>query len=167
MGVNLSPLYFFWIKNCCLLTWNLANILITKKNFQRSNKNFLNVTWHLKFVSATLYQIFIFHQMIALQKLRKMVFISSKKLFSFSRYSNFCMFLFPLFFPVSHCFIGWFKENLKVHDVINCLNKNLITHYAWYLKKKIRCDIETLSIDIVLNPEHFNGKIMQKMCTKS
>ena len=38
------------------------------------------------------YQIFIFHQIIALQKLRKVFFISSKKLFSFSRYSNFCNF---------------------------------------------------------------------------
>ena len=37
-----------------------------------------------------------FHQMIALQKLRKMFFISSKTLFPFSRYSNFCNF-FPSF----------------------------------------------------------------------
>ena len=35
-----------------------------------------------------------FHQMVAFQKLWKMLFISSKKLFSFSRYSNFCDF-FP------------------------------------------------------------------------
>ena len=47
----------------------------------------------------------------------------------------------PLFFPVSHCFRGWFKKNLKVYDVINCLNKNLITHFVWYLAKEIRCDI--------------------------
>ena len=33
-----------------------------------------------------------FHQMIPLQKLWKMFFISSKKLFSFSRYSDFCIF---------------------------------------------------------------------------
>ena len=40
-----------------------------------------------------------FHQMIALQKLWKMLFISSKKLFSFSRYPNICIFSssFPLF----------------------------------------------------------------------
>ena len=73
----------------------------------------------------------------------------------------------PLFFPVSHCFRGWFKKHFKVYDVINCLNKNLITHYAWYLEKKIWCDIETLSIDRVLTPDYFNGKIMQKICTKS
>ena len=50
---------------------------------------------------------------------------------------------------------------------MNCLNKNLITYFVWYLKKEKRYDIETLSIDRVLNKEHFYGKIMQKMCTKS
>ena len=72
----------------------------------------------------------------------------------------------PLFSPASHYSGGWSKKNLKVYDVINCLNKNLITHFVWYLEKEIRCDIETLFIDRVLNTEHFNGKIMQKMCTK-
>ena len=51
----------------------------------------------LKLASFIFYQIFIFHQMIALQKLWKIFFISSKKLFSFSRYSNFCIFNFPSF----------------------------------------------------------------------
>ena len=37
--------------------------------------------------------------MVALQKLWKMFFISSKKLFSFSRYSNFCISTFPSFSP--------------------------------------------------------------------
>ena len=45
-------------------------------------------------MSAIFHQIFIFHQ-----KLWKMFFISSKKLFSFSKYSNFCIFIFPSFFP--------------------------------------------------------------------
>ena len=84
--------------------------------------------------------------MIALQKLWKMFFISSRKLFSFLRYLNFCIFVFPLFFPVSHCYRGWSKKNLKIYDVINCLNKNLITYFVWYLEKEKRCDIETLSI---------------------
>ena len=54
----------------------------------------------LKLVSAIfLFFQFFFHQMIVLKKLWKMFFISSKKLFSFSRYSNFCIFStsFPLF----------------------------------------------------------------------
>ena len=43
-----------------------------------------------------------FHQMIGLQKLWKMFFISSKKLFSFSRYSNFCNFPLPFHCPDSN-----------------------------------------------------------------
>ena len=73
----------------------------------------------------------------------------------------------PLFLPVSHCFRGWSKINLKVYVIINCLNKNLITHFVWYLGKEKRYDIEILSIDTILNEEHFYGKIMQKMFTKS
>ena len=61
----------------------------------------------------------------------------------------------PLFLPVRHCFRGWSKKNRKVHDMINCLNKNLRTHFVWYLEKEIRCNIENLSIDRVLNKEHF------------
>ena len=53
----------------------------------------------LKFVSAIFYQIFISHQMIALQKLWKILFNSSKKLISFSRHSNFCISVFPSFSP--------------------------------------------------------------------
>ena len=122
---------------------------------------------YLKLVSAIFYQIFIFHQTIALQKLRKMFFISSKKLFSFSRYSDFCISIFPLSLPVGQCFRAWSKIHLKVYDIINSLNKNLVTHFVWNLGKENRYDIETLSIDRVLNKEHFPWKIMQKMCTKS
>ena len=84
-----------------------------------------------------------------------MLFITSKKLFSFSRYSNFCISSSSIFFPVHQCFRGWSKINLKAYDVINCLNKNLITHFVWYLEKEKRCDIETLAIHRVLNKEHF------------
>ena len=34
------------------------------------------------------------------------------------------------FFPVSHCFRGSFKKNLKFCDIMNYLNKNLITHFV-------------------------------------
>ena len=56
-------------------------------------------SWLLKLLSAFVYQMFIFHQMITLQKLWKMFFISPKKLFSFSRYSIFHIFVFLSFFP--------------------------------------------------------------------
>ena len=106
-----------------------------------------------------------FYQMIALQKLWKMFFISSKKLFSFLRYSIFCIFVLPSF--VCHCFRGRSKINLKVHDVINFLNKNSISHFVWYPEKEKRYDIEILSIDGVSDKEHFYRKIMQKICSKS
>ena len=40
-----------------------------------------------------------FHEMIALQGLWKMLFISCKKLILFSRYSNFCISVLPSFSP--------------------------------------------------------------------
>ena len=123
--------------------------------------------WFLKLVSAIFIKFLFFHQMIALQKLRKMLFSSSKKLFSFSRYSIFVFLSFPLFLPVGHCFRGWLKINLKVYDVIHCLNKNSVTHFVWYLKKEKRNDIETLSIDIVSDKGQLYRKIMPKMCSKS
>ena len=118
-------------------------------------------------MSAIFYQIFICHQMIALQKLWKC--------FLFHLKSSFCsrdiqIFVFPsspLFLPVSHCFRGWWKINLKVCDVISCLIKNLISHFVSFLKEEKRYEIETLSNDRVLNKEHFHWKIMQKMGTIS
>ena len=77
----------------------------------------------LKLVSAILYQFFIFHQMIALPKLWNFYFFY---LISSLRSWDFCIFIFPSYFPVSHCFRGWSKKNLKIYDVINCLNKNLM-----------------------------------------
>ena len=80
------------------------------------------------------------------------------------------MFVFlssPLFLPVSLSIRGCFKINIKVYDIINCLNMNLITHLVSYLGKEKSYDIETLSTDRVLNKEHFYGKIMQEMGSKS
>ena len=88
-------------------------------------RGFLPWNYTLKLVSAIFCQFSISHQIIALQKLRKMLFISPKKLFSFSRYSNFCISIFPSFPPCQPLFRDWSKINLKVYDVINCLNKNL------------------------------------------
>ena len=72
----------------------------------------------------------------------------------------------PQFFPVSHWLKGWFKINLKAYNVSICLNKNLITHFNWYLEKGKIYDIETFSIERVLRKEHFHGKIMLQLCTK-
>ena len=52
--------------------------------------------------------------------------------------------------------------SLKVYNIVDCSNKNLITHFVWYLKKEKRCDIKILSIDKVLNKE----TLMEKACRK-
>ena len=122
--------------------------------------------YFLKLVSAIFYRTFISYQMIALQKLCKILFISYKKLFSLSRFSYFCISTFTSFSPSQPLLQRGWKINLKVCDVINCLNKNSITHFVCYLKKEKRYDIETLCTDRVLNKEHFYWKIMQKMCTR-
>ena len=108
-----------------------------------------------------------FHQMIALQKLWKMLFVSSKKLFSFMRYSNFCISVLPSFSPCGHCFRGLSKINLKVYNVITYANKNLIKHFVWYLQMENRYDNETLLIDTVSNREHFYGKSCRKYAWKA
>ena len=104
---------------------------------------------------------------IALQKLWKMFLFHLKSSFRSRDIQIFAFSPSPLFLPVSHCLRAWSKINFKVHDAINCLNKNLKTHFVWYLEKERRYGIETLTIDTVLNKEHFCGKIMQKICTKS
>ena len=81
--------------------------------------------------------------MITLQQIWKMLFISSKSSF---HPQDIQIFVFPSsshFFPVRHCVRGWSEINLKVYDVINCLNKSSITRFVWYLQKKKRYDIET------------------------
>ena len=141
---------------------------------RKTNPKRVNLTRQLQFPILThiviktwvrhFLKIFSLSPNVSPSKTMKDVFISSKKLFSFSRYLNFC--IFPLFLPVSLCVRAWSKINLEVYDIINCLNNNLI-HLVWYLEKEKRYGIEILSIDRVLNNEHFYGKIMQKMCTKS
>ena len=47
----------------------------------------------------------------------------------------FFFFKFPsspsFFLWVGHCFSRWSKMNLKIYYVIDCLIKNLITHFVW------------------------------------
>ena len=50
------------------------------------------------------------------------------------------------------------QKILEIYNVINCLNKNLITHFVCYVEKEIRCYVETLPIDRELNKELFLWK---------
>ena len=81
-----------------------------------------------------------------------MIVLKNEKCYLFYLKSSFCsediqIFVFTSssrFFPVNHCLRGCSKINLKVYYVINCLKKNFITQFAWYLENERRCDIETL-----------------------
>ena len=80
--------------------WVRNNPKGPKRNIEiKCNQSMIH---YLKLVSAIFYQIIIFSPNDNSSKTMKMFFISSKKLFSFSRYSNFCSF-FPSFphFPDS------------------------------------------------------------------
>ena len=67
-----------------------------------------------------------------------------EKYFLFRLKSNFCSqvietFVFlssTIFLPAGHCFRGWSKIILKIYDVINFLNENLITCCLWNLEKE-------------------------------
>ena len=142
-GVGVSAREFRFHKKkvfyiCCakfLLYYVLANNF--KKVFLIPESNLFH---HSSF------QQFFFSLIIIVHFIRRNLF--NKKCFSFHLKSSFCswdiqFFVFsssPLFFPVSHCIRGWFKRNPKVYVII-CLNKNLVTHFVWYLGKEIRCDI--------------------------
>ena len=103
------PITFFCLKElylrCCtglklnIVIWStkILKVIGGHSLWVQPWKNIKNF-FALKLVSAIFYQLLIFHQMIALLKLWEMFFISSKKLFSFSRYSNFRIFVLPSFF---------------------------------------------------------------------
>ena len=79
------------------------------------------------------------HQITALQKLLKMLFISPKKLFSFSRYPNLCITVLPSF---SDCWLllqGMIKDKWHVYDIINCLNRNCLHILFEILRRKKLC----------------------------
>ena len=113
------------------------------------------------------HQIFIFSPIDSPSKTEKCFLFQLKSSFH-SLDIQFVIFLSsPLFLPVGHCFRGWSKINLKVHDVVNCLNKNSIVHFVWYPGKEKKYDNAILSIDRISEKEHFYGKIMQKIWSKS
>ena len=68
---------------------------------------------------------------------------------------------------ISYCFRGWSKIYLKVYDIINCRNNNSIAHFVSYLEKEIRYDIESFSIDRVLNKEYFYEKSYWECASKA
>ena len=149
---------FFLLGN---LIMTVALFLLTQRQVSVQLEGILQPNF-LKLVSAIFIK-FLFFQ----QKLWKMLFISSKKPFYSWDIQIFVFLSFPLFLHVGHYFRQWSKINIEVYDVINCLNKNSVTHFVWYLEKEKRYDNETLSIDGVSDKEHLYRKITLKICSKS
>ena len=100
----------------------------------------------LKLVPAIFYQFLFLHQIITFENYEKWFLFHLNSSF---RSRDIQIFVFPsspLFLSAGRCFRGWSKINLKVYDVINHLNKNLIRDFVWYHQKEKRYDIEILSI---------------------
>ena len=114
--LNILARLLFWVCLLCEISRSLCNIYTEFKNIFLRPK--------FKVYGRYLF----FHQMTALQKPQKCFLFHFKSNFC-SRGIQICFSIFPLFLPVSHCFRGWLKITLKNYDVINCLNKNLLTHF--------------------------------------
>ena len=82
---------------------------------------------------------------VLLNKYEKCFLYHLKSPFRCKIFKFLCFQLLLYFFPVSHWLRGWFKINLKVYDFSICLNKNLMTHFVWYLEMEKRYYIETCS----------------------
>ena len=89
-----------------------------------------------------------------------MFFVSSKKLFSFSRYVTVC-FDFLVMYKKRLDQKG--KVNSKMYDYTNQLTKNSNTHIAQYLTKERQQDHEIWSGNRIQKEKYFTSNIMSKM----
>ena len=87
----------------------------------------------LKLVSAIFLSIFHFSPNDSPSKTMKNVFFHLKSYFHSQDIQIFVLLSSPLFFPLSHCLRGWSKKNLKIYDIINCLNKSFIYIFIYYI----------------------------------
>ena len=88
-------------------------------------------------LKACVHYFSVFHHMIALLYNYEKCFLFHLKSSFRSRDIQDVVFpSFPLFFPVRYYFRWLLKINLKVYDVINCLNKNLLTQFFDILRRK-------------------------------
>ena len=134
-------IWFYSINDCRLLSSLKRNLILLNFKVNLLSTSLLIFCLDLNFIS--LYTILIvfkvkgcvhhfsfFYQIISL----------IKNVFLFHLKSSFCspdiqIFVFSsslLFFCISHC---W-RKILKVYDITNCQNKNLIMPFVWYLEKE-------------------------------
>ena len=105
-----------------------------KESYTHSYYCQIVVNFKVKAFVRYFYQIFIFSPIDSPAKTMKNTSYFIKKALFVLEIIKFLYFHPSLFF--FHCFRRWSKINLKVYDTINCLNKNSITHFVWYLEKE-------------------------------
>ena len=131
---------------------NILFSLFLPMNLFSTALSYLSAQSTLKLVSTIIYQIFIFtewcsrHEKCFLSLLKSSFHSWDIQIFHFLSS--------PPFLLVTLCFSGWSKINMKVYDIFNCYNKNLITRFIWYSEKKKMYHIEIFSSDRILNKEH-------------
>ena len=90
----------------------------------------------LKLVSTIFVKFLFFTKWWSFQNYEKYFLVHLKSSFCSRDIQIFVFPPSPIFLPVSHCLRAWSKMNLKDSDVANCLNKNLLKHFVWYLEKE-------------------------------
>ena len=144
-------LWIFCCRFCTYFTVLLVNFTNFRKRLFSQIGNLVGHDWRLTIISNA---VFIFLPNDNPLKTRESDFYFIKSSFCSQDIQIFVFPSSPLFLCVGHYFRGWSKINLKVDVTINCLKRNLITHFVC-LEKEKRYDIEALSIDRILNKEHF------------
>ena len=126
------PGYFFFKSKTSLIT--NQGLHYSKKSFRSSDN-----LW--SFCPLFFINLLFFYQMVACQKIWKMLFISFKKLFSFLKYSNFCNF-FPflsILFRIKRTngsgiiydVMNWLAEICKCNFRNNSKNRFISYHQTW------------------------------------
>ena len=144
-------LWIFCCRFCTYFTVLLVNFTNFRKRLFSQIGNLVSHDWRLTIISNA---VFIFLPNDNPLKTRESDFYFIKSSFCSQDIQIFVFPSSPLFLCVGHYFRGWSKINLKVDVTINCLKRNLITHFVC-LEKEKRYDIEALSIDRILNKERF------------
>ena len=121
--------------------WLFHGNFLNSNSEKRQRKNDLiaaqQTLFRRFFLKACVRYFLLFHQIfLPFENYEKCFLFCLKSSFRSRNIQTFVFPSSPLFLPVSHCFRGWLKLNPKVYDVINYLNKNLITHFVWYLEKE-------------------------------
>ena len=168
---------FFLLVSHCFRTWSKTNLKVydlglcfhfysPKRRLWKdkfSQQHFRKISWTLSYWHVNVKTTHVLYFLSMTAKNRSHYFSTNfhfspndspsktmKDVFYFTQKAFFCswviqIFVFPsspFFLLVSHCFRTWSKINIKGYDVINCLNKNLITHFVWYLEKEKRYDTD-------------------------